>query len=180
MVKKTMLSVTISALAAFAVSASLLIYWRGEPWLTLAITFGTVFYHFGMRLAVGYAFNKLMKNKADVLKRWYMLRTWETKLYNILKVKSWKSKLPTYAPDFFSPQKHTWNEIAQAMCQAELVHETIIILSFAPLFAVIFFDSFWVFFITSAAAAIFDLLFVIIQRYNRDRIVKIASKEKNT
>lgn len=63
------------------------------------------------------------------------------------------------------------------MCQAELVHETIIILSFVPLFAVIFFDSFWVFFITSAAAAIFDLLFVIIQRYNRDRIVKIASKE---
>ncbi len=72
-----MLSVTISALAAFAVSASLLIYWNSEPWLTLAITFGTVFYHFGMRLAVGYAFNKLMKNKADVLKRWYMLRTWK-------------------------------------------------------------------------------------------------------
>jgi len=180
MAKKTMLSVAISALAAFAVSASLLIYWGGEPWLTLAITFGTVFYHFGMRLAVGYAFNKLMKNKADVLKRRYMLRKWETKLYSILKVKSWKSKLPTYAPDSFSPQKHTWNKIAQAMCQSELVHKTIIILSFAPLFAVIFFDSFWVFFITSAAAAAFDTLFVIIQRYNRGCIMKIILKEQKS
>lgn len=180
MAKKTMLSVTVSALAAFAVSAALLTYLGGEPWLTLAITFGTVFYHFGMRLAVGYAFNKLMNNKADVSKSWYRLRKWETKLYKILKVKSWKNKLSTYTPDSFSPQKHTWNEIAQAMCQSELVHETIIILSFAPLLAVIFFDSFWVFFITSAAAAIFDSLFVITQRYNRGRIMKIASREKIT
>ncbi len=178
MFKKNLWSITVLAFAAFAVSAALLVYFGGEPWLTLAITFGTTFYHFGMRLAVGYVYGRIMNNRADFSKSWYRLRKWEKRLYKALNVKDWKNRLPTYAPDLFSPQKHTWNEIAQAMCQAELVHETIIVFSFAPMFAVKLFGSFWVFFITSAAAAVFDSLFVIIQRYNRDRVMKIILKVK--
>lgn len=38
-----------------------------------------------------------------------------------------------YRPDTFSSKNHTWVEIAQAMCQSELVHETNIVFSFVPL-----------------------------------------------
>ena len=86
--------------------------------------------------------------------------------------------MPTYQPELFSPKEHTWDEIAQAMCQAEVVHEIIIIFSFLPIAASIIWESFWVFFITSILAAMFDLSFVIMQRYNRPRVVKIAKKEK--
>ena len=79
------------------------------------------------------------------------------------------------SPEAFSVRNHTWDEIAQTMCQSELVHETNMILSFIPLTASKWFGSFYVFLITSVGGAVFDLLFVIMQRYNRARITKIAS-----
>lgn len=88
--------------------------------------------------------------------------------------------MPTYQPESFSLQKHTPAEIAQAMCQAEVTHEIIVALSFLPLLMAVPFGDFWVFFLTSLAAAGFDLLFVIIQRYNRPRILALIERqEKN-
>ena len=63
-------------------------------------------------------------------------------------------------------------------CQSELVHETNIILSFVPLAASLCFGSFWVFFITSLCSAVFDLLFVMMQRYNRPRIVSMILRQR--
>ena len=87
--------------------------------------------------------------------------------------------MPSYDPELFSPRKHSWSEIAQAMCQAELVHSTIIPLSFLPLLAAIPWGDFPVFFITSLLAACYDALFVIMQRYNRPRILRLIEKEKH-
>lgn len=39
--------------------------------------------------------------------------------------------MPTYRPDWFDPRLHSWKEIAQTMCQSEVVHEIIAVLSFA-------------------------------------------------
>lgn len=159
--------------------ASILFYCFGKDiYLTLAITFGTTFYHLGIRLFIGFLYNVGMKNQADYTKKWYQIHPWENMLYKFLNVKSWKNKMPTYNPQFFSNKKHTWSEIAQAMCQAELVHETNIILSFIPVIAAKWFGSFYVFLITSVSGAIFDLIFVIIQRYNRARVIKIALRKR--
>lgn len=146
--------------------------------LTLAVTFGTIAYHLGMRLLVGLLFSVGMKNRADLTKKWYQTNPWERELYRCLKVKKWKDRMPAYRPDTFSRKKHTWAEIAQAMCQSELVHETNIILSFVPLAASLCFGSFWVFFITSLCSAVFDLLFVMMQRYNRPRIVSMILRQR--
>ncbi|MBR1457594.1 MAG: hypothetical protein IJ594_10620 [Oscillospiraceae bacterium] len=145
-------------------------------WYSLAITFGTISYHLVMRLLVGLAYNVCMKNRADYHKPWYRQKAFEPKLYETLRVKSWKGKMPTYAGDLFDPRRHSWDEIAQAMCQAELVHETIAVLSFLPLLAVRWFGSFWVFLITSVLSALLDLMFVAMQRYNRPRVVRLAEK----
>lgn len=153
------------------------IYRRNEVLLSMAITFGTIAYHFAMRLAVGFVYDKVMKNRADYTKTWYQPCKWETRLYDRFKVKKWKNWMHSYQPDLFMPQKHTWDEIAQAMCQAELVHETIVVLSFLPILASIPWGAFWVFLLTSVGAAGFDLMFVMMQRYNRPRVVKLALKE---
>ena len=81
--------------------------------------------------------------------------------------------MPTYDSTLFSPQKHTWDEIAQAMCQAELVHEVILVLSFAPIIATVWWGAFAVFLITSIFAACMDLSFVMMQRYNRPRVLQM-------
>ncbi|MCM1329005.1 MAG: hypothetical protein NC253_06130 [Ruminococcus sp.] len=157
-----------------------LLYSRSDKgiFLTLAVSFGTTTYHFGIRLLAGALCVTVMKNRTDYTKKRYQIHSWENKLYKLLKVKAWKNKMPTYNPEAFSNKIHTWDEIAQTMCQSETVHEINIILSFVPLTAVSRFGAFWVFFITSVCGAVFDLMFVIIQRYNRARVVKLALRQK--
>lgn len=145
--------------------------------LPLAITLGTVFYHVGMRLSVGLAFHLMMKNKADLGKRWYHVGERETAAYEKLRIKKWKRGLPTYDRALFDPRTHTWDEIAQAMCQAELVHETIALLSFLPIMGGIRFGAYPAFIVTSVLAAGYDMLFVMVQRYNRQRVAKLLRYE---
>ena len=63
-----------------------------------------------------------------------------------------------------------------ATCQSELVHEINVIFSFFPVVLSIWFDSFFVFLITSTLGALFDLMFVMMQRFNRTRILKMKRR----
>lgn len=147
-----------------------------DIWLSLTITFSTIAYHFAMRLLVGFMFDRIMKNKADYNRKWFQVGKAELRFYNLIKVKRWKHKMPAYDADLFSPEKHTWDEIAQAMCQAELVHETIVVLSFVPIIMSIWWSAFEVFLVTSIFSAVIDLSFVIMQRYNRPRVLRLIRK----
>lgn len=140
--------------------------------LTLAITFGTTCYHFAMRLLVG----ALVPKGFDYRKRWFQPTKFEPVLYKALRLKKWKMQLPTYNPSLFSLQENTLEQILCNMCQAEVVHEIIIVLSFLPLLFSLVWDSFFVFLATSILAANFDLLFVILQRFNRPRIIKLLRR----
>ena len=68
--------------------------------------------------------------------------------------------------------------IIQNMCGAEIVHEIIMVMSFLPLATVPVFGSFPVFLITSLLAAMYDGIFVMAQRYNRPRLVRIYEKQE--
>jgi len=57
-----------------------------------------------------------------------------------------------------------------------MVHEVIVALSFVPVIFSVWFESFGVFLITSVLAAGFDMMFVIMQRYNRPRLVRLLEK----
>lgn len=157
------------------------VYFKNAKWaISWGITFGTFCYHFTMRLLVGFTVDRILQNRADYNRNWYRLRPFEVRLYRALKVKKWKHRMPTYDPSSFDPKLHSWEQIAQAMCQAEIVHEIIILLSFLPLLAAIPFGSFWVFLITSLLAACYDLCFVILQRFNRPRIIKLLTATQRT
>lgn len=153
-------------------------YQKKDWLLTMIITFAAITYHLGMRLLVGCIVNHCMNNKADITKKWYQIHPIESRIYKAIKVKKWKNKMPTYDPARFLPSEHSWEEIAQAMCQAEIVHEINVILSFLPIAASVFAGAFFVFFITSLLAALLDLCFVIMQRYNRPRVIKMANRHK--
>lgn len=144
-------------------------------YLTLAISFGTTAYHFIMRLIIGYIVNGILHNKVKYNNIYFKSKKFEQKIYKIIKVKKWKDKMPTYNPEFYSTEKHSLEEIAMVTCQAEIVHELIIIFSFVPVLFTLWFDSFWVFMITSIISALIDTLFVIMQRYNRPRIIKLIN-----
>ena len=91
-------------------------------------------------------------SKTDYRKHWYQVSKSEMKLYEKLRVKKWKNRMPTYNPSLFDPRQHTWEEIAQVTCQAELGHETIVVLSFVPIVAGHWLGGYPAFIITSILA----------------------------
>ncbi len=146
--------------------------------LAVTITSVTFFYHFAMRLTVGVTVNAILKNNVNFSSKWFQERTFEPKLYKLLKVKKWKKYMPTFSPETFDVKQRSLEEIVKATCQSEIVHEIIFILSFLPLLLAIPFGSLAVFLITSILASLIDLTFVILQRYNRPRLIKIINKKQ--
>ena len=60
--------------------------------LSLAITFGTIAYHFIIRLLVGYLIDFKMKNQADYTKKWYQVSDTEMKLFRQRVNQNWYMK----------------------------------------------------------------------------------------
>jgi hypothetical protein len=156
-----------------------LFFIQREIFLPLSITCGTVFYHFFMRLLVGWTVNGIFRNRMNYTARWFSPLPFERRLYSFLKVKRWKKHLPTYSPETFSIKDRSLEQLAMATCQAETVHEIIILFSFLPLLLAIPFGELPVFFGTSLLGATVDLLFVMIQRCNRPILVRLIERKKN-
>lgn len=166
-------------------------------YFSLMITFGTCFYHLFVRLLAGAVMRFLFKSVVFVQKEecgqrknaggkrgislaehfWFRERAFEKKVYDRLQVKKWKGRMPTYAPETFSLGEYSPDEVIRSMCQAELTHEVNVALSFVPLFFALFAGEFPVFLCTSLAASAFDMIFVIIQRYNRPRLVRLWNRK---
>lgn len=156
-------------------------FYKNDVLLSLTITVGVFAYHFLMRLAVGIITNAIMKNKANYQAWWFKEKSFEQKLYKLIRVKKWKKYMPTYSPDTFDVKKHSLDEIVSATCQSEVVHEVIIILSYLPILLCIPFGTLGVFIATSVFASLIDLVFVIMQRFNRPRLIKLIEiKNKKT
>lgn len=183
MLMKTKFSLVIKSIAIFTTSATLALalayHILDLDWLlTCAISFGTTAYHFVMRLVVGYFLPKITNYDFDYTHPWFRPRSWENAFYQKLKLHRWKGRLPTYAPDQFSLEENSLHRIIQNMCGAELVHEIIMLCSFLPVLMIPVFGTPGVFWITSVCAALFDSLFVMAQRYNRPRVVRIYEKKE--
>jgi len=169
--KKKMFLITAFLLVAFAISLPLFLATKSGTAETVTITVGITLYHFAMRLIVGYAINLIMKNKANHNNFWFREKKFEPKLYRLLRVRKWKKFLPTYSPDTFDTTQKSIEEIIGATCQAEIVHEVIMALSLLPIAFIPILSGAVAMIITSVLAMLFDFLFVILQRYNRPRLI---------
>lgn len=144
--------------------------------IIVGITSMTVCYHFTIRLFIGNIVDVIMRNEADWRKPWFREHKFEEKLYKKLKVKKWKSRMPTADENIYALGKRPMERIIGATCQSEVIHELDIIASLAAILFAIPFGSVWVFVITSVLGAVFDLMFVIMQRYNRPRLLKTMKR----
>ena len=179
MQKKNWFPIILITTAAVTAGATVLLaalyHFHPQGWLlSAAITFGTTCYHFSMRLLVG----ALIPNRFDPGSRWFQPRKAETALYKKLRDKRWKDHLPTYDPRLFSMQDNTLEGIVKNTCQAEIVHEVIIVCSFLPMLASLLWGEFWVFAATTVIAALLDSTFVMLQRYNRPRLMRLLGKKR--
>ena len=154
-------------------------YTGAEIFLTLAITAGTTAYHLCMRLIIGSVINAVMGNRADYRRAWFQVGEREFAFYKCIGVKKWKGKMPTYDESTFDFRAHSIEEIIQATCQSEIVHEIIIAASLLPIIAAVWFGALQVFIITSCVAAGIDMMYVFMQRFNRYRLLRVVNRRGN-
>lgn len=153
----------------------------GQGWMqTLYITFLTVSYHFLMRLIVGEIISVRYRNrKFDLNSIGFRMHNFESELYKRLQVKKWKKNIITAKPEQFDISKNSMEAMLHNIAQAELVHRIIFVLSFVPLVLIIPYGAPIIFIMTSIFACLIDLQFVIVQRYNRPRVIKLIEMMKN-
>ena len=175
-----MICITAFLLVGLSISVPIFVVTKNDIAEAVAITIGITFYHFAMRLAVGTAVNAVMKNRADHTRAWFREKSFESTLYKLLRVRKWKKYLPTYDPDTFDTLRKTVKEIVGATCQAEIVHEVIMVLSLLPIVFIPFLGGAAALIATSVLAMLFDSLFVILQRYNRPRLIRVMARFQKT
>ena len=134
-----------------------------------------IMYHLWLRIIMG---NVTKLFKINPQNWWFREKSFEKKLYRILRVKRWKGKALTYNPESFSLREHTLEEIALVTVKSETDHWINEIISVLPIFFSLIWGQFWIFLVTSLAAMIFDAQFIVIQRYNRPRLLKLAKRKQ--
>lgn len=150
--------------------------WQHGWLLSCAITCGMFAYHIAIRFLAPVVLDILFHRRYDYRAAWFQPRRWEASFYEFLRLKAWKAQVMTYDPREFSLKLHTPEEVVRNMCHAEAVHELIMVLSFTSLLFAIPFGTFGVFLITALAAALLDGVFVMLQRYNRPRMIRLMEK----
>ena len=150
---------------------------RNKIILWTGITAFTIMYHFWVRIIMGNV-SKIFKRHINYKQGFFKERKFEKRFYEFLHVKDWKGKALTYNPESFSLKEHSLEEIANTMTKSEVDHWINEVISLSTLLFAIPWGAFGIFLITAIAAMIFDSQFIIIQRYNRPRIVKILEKRK--
>jgi len=143
------------------------------------ITFLTTSYHFVMRIAVEIVTVIYSNRKFDLTSFGFRQLKFEPKLYKALRVKKWKKFSITAKPNQFDLEQNSAESLLHNIAMAELGHRIIMVLSFVPLILIIPYGTPAVFIITSVCACLIDLKYVIIQRYNRPRVLKLIKMTNN-
>ena len=174
--KRKMLLITVFLTVGFVVCLPIFVFTGNDILEIVTITVGIALYHFAMRLFIGSVVNLIMKNKADHNSIWFREKRFENKLYKLMRVRKWKKYLPTYSPVTFDTTQKTVKEIVGATCQAEIVHEIIMVLSLMPIALIPLLGGAAAIIITSFLSMLIDLTFVILQRYNRPKFIRVMER----
>lgn len=146
--------------------------------LWIGIVAFTIMYHFWVRIIMGNVL-KLFKKKITYKQWFFREKKFEKKIYDMIHVKSWKDKVLTYAPAEFDLKENSLEVVANNMAKAELDHWINSLISISTIsFGLIFEVIFSPFVISAICAMIFETQFIILQRYNRPRVVKLIEREE--
>ena len=149
---------------------SLVVFWIGM------VTF-TIMYHFWVRIIMGNVL-KLFKKHITYKQYFFKEKKFEKKFYDLIKVKSWKDKVLTYAPQEFDLKENSLETVANNMAKAELEHWINSLISISTISFGFISNVFWPFIVSAIFAMAFETQFIVLQRYNRPRVVKIIEREE--
>ena len=140
--------------------------------------------HFGTGLFFSYLPKKIQLKLYDYTRSYYKVSDKEKQILSVLKVSRWKDALPQFNMLF---DKSTIGNISaehiqafiRETCKAEIVHLSIAVLGFLSLlFPVTLNDMeyFPLYLCIAVFIALCQLPFVLIQRYNRPRLLRLLKR----
>ncbi len=174
--KNTTELTALSAIILMVVFFVLNYYFNMKILYISAIVFLIIGFQFGIRVIVGNVVPRF-KNKINIESEWFKTKSFEEEIFNRLNVKKWKNKAPVYDPEEFDFEKNTKEQLIINMCNAEIVHEVNILSGYISLIFSIFLGYAWLFLIGAILGTGMDLIFVIIQRFNRPRMIKYLNRK---
>ena len=133
----------------------------------------TIVYHFKGRLIMG---EQTKKWNISYTHPFFRERKFERKLYKLLRVRDWRGKVLTYDPAAFDLSTHTLPEIANTMSKSEVDHWINELISLSTLLFGLIWGETWAFALTAFIAMLFDGQFILVQRYNRPRVVSLINR----
>ncbi|MBQ7400260.1 MAG: hypothetical protein IJW06_07365 [Clostridia bacterium] len=155
------------ALHYSGISENAIVLWTG-------IVSFMILYHFGLRVFMG---NVTKKWNITYTHPWFAQRKFEKQLYKFLKVRKWKDKVLTFEPEMYDFEKRTLEQLATTMAKSETDHWINEIISVVSIFFVFIWGCPAAFLISAFAAMIFDAQFIIVQRYNRPIVLRLANRK---
>lgn len=142
--------------------------------LWTGVTCFTIMYHLWLRLIMG---NVTKLFKIEYTMAWFIEHRFDKFITKLFRVKKWKGKALTYNPELFSLKDYSLEDVANTMCKAETDHLINVLISLSTLLFALLWGQLWIFALTAFLAILFDMQFVLIQRYNRPRIVKLIERQ---
>ena len=147
---------------------SLIVLWVG-------VASFTILYHFWLRIILG---NVTKHFHIRYTAWWFKERRFEQKLYKLLRVRKWKGKVLTYDPDAFLIEKHGYEGVANAMAKAETDHWINELISLSTMLFPLLWGAPWLFITTALVGMLFDMQFIVVQRFHRPIILRVIEKER--
>ena len=177
-IKKTIYIISAGCLIFMFVFYKLFIDNRKEVCLFMGILFMTAAYHLITRLVIGTFGDAALEKGIDTENHWFAESDTEQSVYRAIGVKSWMNKLPAPEPWKFSVKRRSLEDIIAESCRTEVVHEAGVCASLLTILFSIPFGYLWFFILTAVVGSVFDMVFIIIQRYNRPRLARTAAKKR--
>lgn len=134
-----------------------------------------ILYHFGLRIYMGTVTKKW---NITYNHPWFKQRSFEKKLYKLLRVRKWKDKVLTFEPEMYNFQSRTLSQLATTMAKSETDHWINEIISVISTFFLFIWGCPAAFIISAVAAMIFDAQFIIVQRYNRPIVLRLSKRQQ--
>lgn len=144
--------------------------------LWIGVSAFTVVYHFKGRLIMG---EQTKKWNISYKHPFFRERRFEQKLYKLLRVREWRDKVLTYDPESYNVKTHTYTQLANTMSKSECDHWINELISLSTLAFGLIWGEMWIFALTALVSMLFDAQFIVVQRYNRKRVVSLIKKTED-
>lgn len=181
--KAKMIFISELLLIGFVVFYAIFLFSRTNGFFKITVLFGVLLYHFVMRLFFNWFCKNLKSRPWNNTNKWFRERNFEKAIYKILNVNKWKDSVPNYDPEDFDVRSKKLSKIISNSCRVEVTHLVIIAFGFLPILLPLFMTGvgvgFWVLFWIGVVAAICEVPFVIVQRYNRPRMLKAFHNQES-